>query len=373
LEDYEGTLTEQLGSLLRAFGLDTNIPVKTYHYKDDGTTVKYRVVIMLPDGLIPSTVQPSGEGRGETVAYHEAVVRALATIRESRAVDLVGTTFAAIPHDTLGDELAMDHDALVKKKPKFTARLLDRYRKMVGSLYNTHQVITEEKTEMLEDLTDSKRRQKRAQATTQESEGSHFSPVGEIHSYPTQPGPSRYSPTPEPIHYPVITSSMEANQGLNGISESEMPIENSDGWRYDWLGDGQQYTGSYGGTAHAPGVGNAVVTPVVSTEEEDPMEVQFESQEPDVTPMEQDVHFDHTFCTESMCYGEAEPFPTMTAHETGVYFESYLGLNGLVLSDTSAMETSDSDYVPGGRPFVPEAVRRTSRYHGWTPGMYYEP
>jgi hypothetical protein len=51
LEDYEGTLTEQLGALLRAFGLNTDIPVKTYYYKDDGTTVKYRVVIMLPDGL----------------------------------------------------------------------------------------------------------------------------------------------------------------------------------------------------------------------------------------------------------------------------------------------------------------------------------
>jgi hypothetical protein len=267
----------------------------------------------------------------------------------------------------------MDHDVLVKKKPKFTARLLDRYRKMVGSLYNTHQVITEEKTEMLEDLTDTKRRQKRAQATRQESEGSHFSPVGETHGYPTQPGPSRYSPTPEPIHYPVITSSMEAQQGLKGVSESEMPIENSDGWRFDWLGDGQQYTGSYGGTVHAAGVGDAVVTSVVSIEEEDPMEVQFESQEPDVTPMEQDVHFDHTYCTESLCYGEAEPFPTMTAQETSVYFESYLGLNGLVLSDTSAMDTSDSDYVPGGRPFIPEAVRRTTRYHGWTPGMYYEP
>jgi hypothetical protein len=162
LEDYEGTLTEQLGSLLRAFGLNTDIPVKTYYYKDDGTTVKYRMVIMLPDGLVPSSVQPSGEGRGETAAYHEAVVQALATIREYRAVDLVGTTFAAIPHDTLGDEPAMDHDVLVKKKPKFTARLLDRYRKMVGSLYNTHQVIIEEKTKMLEDLTDTKRKQKRA-------------------------------------------------------------------------------------------------------------------------------------------------------------------------------------------------------------------
>jgi hypothetical protein len=172
-------------------------------------------------------------------AYHEAVVRAISTIREYREVELVGTTFAAIPHDALMDEPVMDHDVLVKKKPKFIARLLDSYRKMVGSLYNTHQVIVEDKAEMLDDLTDTTRRQERAQLTRQESDGSHFSPVGEEHSYPTQPGPSRYSPTPEPIHYPVITSSMEAQQGLKGVSESELPIENSDGWRFDWLGDGQ--------------------------------------------------------------------------------------------------------------------------------------
>jgi hypothetical protein len=33
---------------------------------------------------------------------------------------------------------------------------------------------------------------------------------------------------------------MEAQQGLRGVSESELPIENFDGWRFDWLGDGQQ-------------------------------------------------------------------------------------------------------------------------------------
>jgi hypothetical protein len=63
----------------------------------------------------------------------------------------------------------------------------------------------------------------------------------------------------------------------------------------------------------------------------------------------------------------------MTAHETTVYFESYLGLNGLVLSDTSVVDTSNSDYVPGGRLFVPETVRQTRRQHAWTPGMYYKP
>jgi hypothetical protein len=74
-------------------------------------------------------------------------------------------------------------------------------------------------------------------------------------------------------------------------------------------------------TAQAAGGGNVVATPVTS-EEEDPMEVQFVSAEPIETPVVPKAPFDHTYCTESMCFGEAEPFPTMIAHETSVYFES---------------------------------------------------
>jgi hypothetical protein len=144
-------------------------------------------------------------------AYDEVVVRAIATIREYRADDLSGTIFTAIPHNSLMEEMALDHTTLLKKKPKMAARLLDRYRKMVGSLYNTHQVLVEDKEEMLEDLMDTTRRQEIAQMTTQESKGSHFSPNVGTHRDPMQHGPSRYSPTPEHIHYLIITSSMEAS------------------------------------------------------------------------------------------------------------------------------------------------------------------
>jgi hypothetical protein len=110
-----------------------------------------------------------------------------------------------------------------------------------------------------------------------------------------------------------------------------------------------------------------------SDEEDDPMEVQPEFEEPMKTLVVQEAPFDHTYCTASTYLGEAEPSLLMTTHETRVYFESYLGLNGIVLSDTSATNMSDSDYVLGRRPFIPETVRRTTRQHGWTPGMYYEP
>jgi hypothetical protein len=118
-------------------------------------------------------------------------------------------------------------------------------------------------------------------------------------------------------------------------------------------------------TAQVAGGGNVVATPM-TTEEEDPMEVQFESAEPVETPVVQEAPFDHTYCTESTCFGEPKPFPTMTAHKTRVHFESYLGLNRLVLSDTSAMDMSDSDYVPGGRPFV---QRQCAGLHASTGGL----
>jgi hypothetical protein len=110
---------------------------------------------------------------------------------------------------------------------------------------------------------------------------------------------------------------------------------------------------------------NDVATPVTSYGE-DPMEVQPEYEEPVETLVVQEAPFDHTYCTESTCFGEAEPFPTMTAHETRVYMESYLGLNGLMLSDTSATDTSDSDYVlDGSRSFQ----RQYARLHASTGGL----
>jgi hypothetical protein len=32
----------------------------------------------------------------------------------------------------------------------------------------------------------------------------------------------------------------------------------------------------------------------------------------------------------------------------------------------------DPEYIPSGRPYVPNTMRRTPRRHGWTSGMYRE-
>ena len=47
-------------------------------------------------------------------------------------------------------------------------------------------------------------------------------------------------------------------------------------------------------------------------------------------------------------------------------------VNALRLSNDSSPDTSDTEYVPSGRPYVPQTMRRTTRHHGWTSGMYDE-
>ena len=82
LEDYHGSLTDELRALLSGFGHDTHIPVHTYTYKDKGTVVKYQVLIILLEALTPYQARPQGEGWGELAAYHEALMEALVTISE---------------------------------------------------------------------------------------------------------------------------------------------------------------------------------------------------------------------------------------------------------------------------------------------------
>ena len=48
------------------------------------------------------------------------------------------------------------------------------------------------------------------------------------------------------------------------------------------------------------------------------------------------------------------------------------GVNALRLSNESSPNTSDTEYVPSVRPFVPQTVQRTSRHHSWTSSIYDE-
>ena len=53
--------------------------------------------------------------------------------------------------------------------------------------------------------------------------------------------------------------------------------------------------------------------------------------------------------------------------------QEYPGWEGFWPSDTSATNTSDTEYIPPGRPYVLDMVRRTTRHTGWTPGTFLDP
>ncbi|KAK1621047.1 hypothetical protein QYE76_026564 [Lolium multiflorum] len=58
---------------------------------------------------------------------------------------------------------------------------------------------------------------------------------------------------------------------------------------------------------------------------------------------------------------EGELYPTGDTYES---LSSYFGMTDLCLGTSS-----DSDYIPTGRTFIPDGVRKTNRCTGWTPGM----
>ena len=296
-------------------------------------------------------------------AYHEALVEALATIREEKAEELEGTSFMAIPHNTLSLELEPDHSIMVKTRPKKAAELMDRYRKIVGSLFHSYKVLVADRRTKLGNTT--------------------IAPRAE------QASGSRYSPTPEPIHYPVIPPSetemgessrnsvepsVPEQENSYGLSGSESPIGNSEGWDYDYYtgtwehpipvydsaGDGDQNQNP-GVAAYAADGADAMIIDI-SSDEEAPVEAQ----------PAHEVSFDHSMCTSSTCFGEAGPSQGMSVEETREYLRSFVEMDGLYLGETLATETSDTNFIPSGRPYVPDTVRRTTRHTGWTPGMFFE-
>ena len=209
-------------------------------------------------------------------------------------------------------------------------KLLNKYCKIVGAMFNTHKIIVGDRNPMLKKATETIR----------------------VEQTPR----SRYSPTPEPIHYPVIPPSVQNTEESHaesiepsvpeqnnsfGLLCSESPIGNSEGWDYDY----------YPGTEDHP-------IPVYNSEGDGEEEPNPEVAAPAAALVEYMV-IDLTSDTE-------EPMEAQPEQE-------YPASDGFWPSDTSVTNTSDTEYIPSGRPYVPDTLRRTTRYTGWTPGMFLDP
>jgi hypothetical protein len=376
LEDYTGNLTEQLSSLLRAFNYASNIPVKNYTFKDGKLVAKYRVVIMLPEELVEGMPMPNGEGRSQIAAYHEAVVHAMTTIRKVKANQLIGTSFMAIPHEDMLNEVTVNHPTLVKTKPRLASKLLDYYRKWTRSSYTTHRVIVEDKDTMLEDFTDPQRRKELDQQMMKEVASAQKAPTTDISKKPFPTTTSMYSPTLDPVvspdwKYPVVSPNWNKPKDQWEVSSSELPIENSDGWRWD-LHTGTAWdpipcydtteevpqSAYIGGLPYANHGENMEVISISSDEEEEPMEVVYE----DSTEMEYMPKkcYGHSHYSKSSYSTDGSPSQHMGPRETRDVISRYLRLEGRFLSGNYVSDHSGSEGMPPGIPNVPKSMRGKS-------------
>ena len=80
----------------------------------------------------------------------------------------------------------------------------------------------------------------------------------------------------------------------------------------------------------------------------------------------------YSYSNSEMQIGEGNNNQEVGTEEHQSFWENQAGTSDMSISDTPTLETSDSDYAPTGRPYIPESVRRTTRHHGWFPGMYQE-
>ena len=146
--------------------------------------------------------------------------------------------------------------------------------------------------------------------------------------------------------------------------------------------DNEEPVGPVGVAAYASEGVNAVVHPI-SSDEEEPMEEVYEEETQEEAMSSENVQseaghlpsmsrwsFDHTICTTQTCYEETGPTPDMTQDQTRGYLDSYLEMEGLMINDVPANDTSDSDYIPPGVVNKPEVVRKTARKHGWFSGRF---
>ena len=74
-------------------------------------------------------------------AYQIAVAAAITMIREHKSQALEGSTHTIIPHETSNSEHELDHSTLVQTEPTLAIEYMDRYRSLINTYHNTHQVL----------------------------------------------------------------------------------------------------------------------------------------------------------------------------------------------------------------------------------------
>jgi hypothetical protein len=287
---------------------------------------------------------PAGEARTIQTAYHIAVMRAITDIREHKMKELIGSEFSHIPHLEEEDDPMLNHFKYAKRKPAEAAKYMDNSRNLLSLFFQLNQHLSRAIDTMLEEFTKPNEEAKGKEPVEDEI----HTPVYSAGDYISIDHPEQQTTPITPRYFPSSSHvGYEGGEESGNHQRSETPIENSTGWR--WGSD----TGNSG----------------------DPVGDNAEMNE-DATNQFQNNQYNR---------GDYEEYPILIESDTddgntyggvtGGYtrWVDYDALNDqFVNTDFSMGSSSDSDYQPTGRPYVPDSVRRTTRSTGWKPGMYRE-
>jgi hypothetical protein len=315
-----------------------------YMYYDGTILAKCRVGLRLPKSLGMSVVMPAGEARTIRTTYHIAIMRAITDIREHKTKELIGSEFAHIPHMEEEDDPMLNHFKLAKRKPAEAAKYMDNSRNLLSLFFQLNRHLTGAIDTMLEEFTEPKEETKGKEPMENEV----HTPVYSAGDYISIDHPERETTPITPGNY--LSSSYGGYVGGEESGNNQCsvtPIENSTGWRCG------SDTGTHSTSVRYDGEMNEDAT---TQNQSYPCNGRDDGEYP--IQVESDTNVGNT-------YGGV----------TGEYtrWVDYDALNDqFVNTDFSLGSSSDSDYQPTGRPYVPGFVRRTTRSTGWKPGMYRE-
>jgi hypothetical protein len=263
----------------------------------------------------------------------------------------------------MDSEPELDHLKFVKNNPEIAAEHLDHYKMLVDTFYNTYRVLTQELDTVLEDFTDPRKAIELRKKLDEEVR----------HSKPDFRGKSPMEmevDAPQPkntIYYPFSAQNSnytgaryEAEQEAWGASDPDVPVENSEGWEVE----------PYAGTNDGP-------IPCDSDEEGETSHAKVKPYGPPgcrTNPMNLEEYTGGNYINphdwvKTEASSEMWTYPYIRdTYEV----EQYNTARDYTSFSSYYPGTSNPEYIPSRRPYVPDGVRRTPRHHGWTSGMYRE-
>ncbi|KAK1668048.1 hypothetical protein QYE76_056207 [Lolium multiflorum] len=303
--------------------------------------------------------------------------KAILEIRQHKSVELLCSEFSHIPHAEEDEDPTLNHLVLAHRSPEAAAQHMDSCKSLLTTMYLLHMKMRGEIDHMLAEFTDPDKVQTRMHDLRAQPQHTtpFFNPDSDVDL--SDQWFKRNLPTRDPLtpnfvpHYPHVSASYDTGYGGDhswNINCSESPIENSTGWRFgEPFGDEEEPIPC--DTGDESDAVNPNVNQHYEQEEKGTDSISLDLEMGISKPSQYEVGESSGTKKKKKkkMRGQVNRNPPwMTGEEalysTGDMYESlssYFGMTDLCLGTSS-----DSDYIPTGRTFVPDGVRKTSRCTG---------